>query len=152
MIRSYIITVTACAMICSVVLTISKSGSCKTILRLLCGIFLTVTIFSSSDMTLPSPAVFSDDFRYAGELSAAIGEELALDAVGAIIKERTEAYILDKASNLGLTLQVDVILSQNNIPETVWLNPEPYAEDKEILSQMIMTDLGIPKENQKWSG
>ena len=71
-----------------------------------------------------------------------------------IIKDKTEAYILDKAASLGVDLQVDVILSDTAPPLPVEVlligAASPYA--KAQLSTMIADELGIAKEAQRWTG
>ena len=69
-----------------------------------------------------------------------------------IIKAETEAYILDKASQLNVELSVEVTIDEENIPTAVTLSGEvsPYARRQ--LQEIIESDLGIAKENQRWTG
>ena len=80
--------------------------------------------------------------------------EMSTGAMIAIIKEETEAYILDKAASLGVTLSVEVMVEDGNVPRLsgVQLSGQvsPYARQQ--LSTWISNDLGISKENQKWIG
>ena len=85
-------------------------------------------------------------------MEAAMGENLARDSMADIIKEETEAYILDKAADLHANLRVEVAVGEDNLPAAVTISGEasPYARRQ--IQAMIANDLGISKENQKWIG
>ena len=154
-IRQYLLTVIAAAIICAVVNTIMENkGTLTAISKMLTGLFLAITVLS------PLVSVHLSDFSgYIQGLDAAAneavsrGEEMAQNATAAIIIEKTEAYILDKAASLELDIEVEVRLSSTNplTPETVYLKGSisPYA--KEQLRQYISNDLGIPGENLIWT-
>ena len=86
------------------------------------------------------------------EDAAAMGENLARDSMADIIKEETEAYILDKAADLHENLRVEVAVGEDNLPAAVTISggASPYARRQ--IQAMIANDLGISKENQKWIG
>ena len=154
-IRQYLLTIITAAIICAVVNTIMENkGTITAITKMLTGLFLTVAVVS------PLVSVQLSDFSgYVRGLDAAAneavsrGEEMAQNATAAIIIEKTEAYILDKAASLELNIEVEVRLSSTNplTPETVYLKGSisPYA--KECLRQYISNDLGIPGENLIWT-
>ena len=95
---------------------------------------------------------FSLGYMGDAEDAAAMGENLARDSMADIIKEETEAYILDKAADLHANLHVEVIVGEDNLPTAVTLSGEasPYARRQ--IQAIIANDLGISKENQKWIG
>ena len=70
-----------------------------------------------------------------------------------IIKTQTEAYILDKATRMGLEISVEVELNEDNgsIPCRSKITGvlSPYA--KEALGSYLEDNLGISKENQDWN-
>lgn len=76
------------------------------------------------------------------------------NAVAAIIKERTEAYILDKAAELGLDLGVRVTVSGNDppLPTSVELSGTASPYGKLQLEQWIHENLNIALEDQLWTG
>lgn len=88
----------------------------------------------------------AESFVEEGQLAASIEKSL-------IITQETESYILDKASSLGISVEVQVNLSDTDeqIPSSVILTGDasPYA--KQRLQQMIEEDLGISEENQLWT-
>ncbi len=151
----YILSVITAAILCGVVQTIAgKKGTTGSILALMAGIVMILTVLS------PWAKIRLSDFSLElGDISAqsdnmiASGEKAALDAYRAIIKERTEAYILNKADSFGAELQVSVSLKEGSqpIPEAVTIsgNISPYA--KRVLSDMIQKDLGIGLEEQIWT-
>lgn len=154
--KAYLISVTAASIICSVVNVLAgKKGTVSTILKLLTGLFLALTVIR------PVVSIsLSEAGNYLGALSvdanAAVstGKNMALEELGVIIKAETDAYILDKAASLGVDLEVDVILSDTAppLPAEVILTGavSPYAKAR--LSSLIEENVGIPKEAQQWSG
>ena len=90
----------------------------------------------------------------AADAVAAQGEKTAQEAMGTIIKEETEAYILDKAKALNPQVQVEVILDHSEIPvpHSVRIFGEPTREQREIMEEFLESELNIPKERQQWIG
>ena len=74
-------------------------------------------------------------------------------AMSGRIKAQTEAYILDKAAALEVTLLVEVEMSDEPIPVPCGVrlagDVSPHAKNK--LSGIITEDLGIEKERQQWT-
>lgn len=64
----------------------------------------------------------------------------------------TEAYILEKTKAMNVDLNVEVELSEDEVPMPAGVKligkVAPYA--KSVLSDMIERDLNIPKECQIW--
>ena len=149
----YIVSLTSAALLCSIILSLLKDGSAKGIVRLACGVFLTITAFSPMvDIQLPSLEDLFAAYHADSELAASYGEDMVMEARKEIIKEKVEAYLLDKAKGMGLSIQAEVLLDEEDIPCSVHIWPEPDIRNKEQLTQIITTDLGISKENLQWSG
>ena len=153
-IGSQILTVLCGAMIVSILGNFAD-GSTGKILKLLGGVFLSLTIMGSFlkldfDLLENLPVVYLD----AADAVSAQGEKTAQEAMGTIIKEETEAYILDKANALNAQIQVEVILDQSEIPvpHFVRIFGEPTREQREILEEFLESELNIPKERQQWIG
>ena len=70
--------------------------------------------------------------------------------MASIIAEQTEAYILDKAGELGLevTVRVETRTEGNGIP-VPW-SAELTGAQSEALASALETELGIPAERQVW--
>lgn len=121
--------------------------------KLICGLFLAYTVLSPiSRVDFSNLPDFSLGYMGDAEDAAAMGENLARDSMADIIKEETEAYILDKAADLHANLHVEVTVGEDNLPTAVTLSGEasPYARRQ--IQAIIANDLGIAKENQKWIG
>lgn len=70
-----------------------------------------------------------------------------------IIKVEAEAYILDKAAAMNVSLEVSVTVEGDPpVPAAAQLSGEvsPYA--KQQLEKILWEDLGISKEYLEWTG
>ncbi len=152
--REYMIKVTAAALICGVLNTLaSKLGSSGKLLRLMCGILMLLTVISPlTRIRLTDLPELGQGIIESGEAFATAGENSAREEMAAIIKEQTQAYILDKANSLGASLEVEVILTQDALPVPCGVRLRgaisPYGKGK--MQQILWQDLGIPTEEQIW--
>lgn len=78
------------------------------------------------------------------------GELESRNAIAASIKAQTEAYILDKAAELGASVQAEVSVNADLRPDGAVLtgNVSPYVKSR--LSALLETQLGIAKEALVW--
>ena len=151
--RQYVISVVAAAMLCGIVVRLFPNGSGKQVGKLICGLFLAYTVLSPiSRVDFSKLPDFSLRCMDDAEDAAAMGENLARDSMADIIKEETEAYILDKAEAYQAQITADVSLTPDGLPESVTYTGAPSDEIRQLLENMVTEDLGIPKENQRWSG
>lgn len=154
-IREYLLCITAAAIVCSITVGLmGKKGAYGALIKLLTGLFLTVTVISPwTKLDLADISAYTEGLSIDAGDAVAHGESVANEATAAIIKSQTEAYILDKAASMDLDIEVEVTLSSEAppVPATVSVTGEvsPYA--KERLRQCIANDLGIPEENQSWN-
>ena len=154
-IKDYLISIIAAAILCSLGISlIGKKSTYTVVVKLICSVIMIATIIS------PWNKVRFSDFTsfHIGlmeEADAAVfsGQTEAYEATAAIIKSKTEAYILDKASAMGLSIQVEVTVSDENLPAPAGIKifgaVSPYA--KQQLCSIISSDLGIPEDMQQWS-
>lgn len=153
-VAEYVLSITAAAFLCAIVKHIvDDTHSAGRIIKTVSGIFMAVTLLSPVvDFSFDSVDHLLDDFQASAESVTESGTEMAGDAMSDIIKQRTEAYILDEVERLGLHLQAEVILSDAMPPipigVTVTGQISPYY--KKILSQFISTNIGISGENLRW--
>ena len=153
-IRNYILSLLCVSVVCAILrcLIDEKSGSGK-IIKMLCGIVLAVTAVSPLIQVKISDLdnYFENISIHSRELTQR-GEDGSTREMATIISERTEAYILEKASAYDCSLNIEVILTEDTIPQPVAVDitgtVSPYVRSK--LMQIIETDLGIPKEKQQW--
>ena len=145
----------AAGLFTAAVLTLAPGGRLGKTLRLICALLLLGVLLS--------PLGRLDYGAYAEELSrqrhlgtdlSARGEEAALTLLGSVIREQTEAYILDKAAGLGLhglRVRVDLAYGEE-VPypwsAEVWLAEGPSGE--QALGEILEGQLGIPPRRQVW--
>lgn len=154
-IREYIIGIVAAAILCSLVIQLTKGNSTNAaIVKTACGIIMTMCVispliqFKLDTLSLPDLESFLE-----GEAYAAVGYETSIDKISEVIKQRSEAYVLEKASYFDCDLEVQVTLNGENPPMptgiTVIGNVSPVT--KQRLQSIIEKDLGIPMEWQIWN-
>ena len=154
-IRQYIFTVIAAALLCGVLSSIFHQGKSKDLLRILCGIFLAFTVLkpiTGADLSklLEESLFFESD----AEQTAALGENMAHQAMTELIKEKSQAYILDKAAELDASITAEVTVSEEETPKplSVVISGQVSPYNRKKLESILETDLGIAKENQVWTG
>lgn len=153
LIRSWLLGVTCAAMLLALAECLTPEGSVKRVCKLAGGVVLLLAAIG------PVAKLEEADFariteRYqnsAEEYRKALDEETEL-LYESIIAEKTAAYILDKAEELGMTCQVSVTVGWEPDgtarPAAVILHGIWTKEQKETLTQRIASDLGIPAEMQ----
>lgn len=151
--RAYLLSVTAAAVICGIVSRLlGKKGTPAALGNLMCGVFLTLAVMQPLSRfrgSLNIPMEFSSK----AEQAAALGQTEAKKAMASIIKEKSEAYILEKAARYQADLTVVVTVSDDEIPqpESVRLRGAVSPNIKALLQSIIAESLGIPKEKQVWT-
>lgn len=152
--KQYILTVVAAAVVCGLVLGLTgKRGTMGAVTKLLCGLFLSVTVISPFlGSELLDFSSYEDFWRTEADYHASYGVQTAAQSTREIIKDDCEAYILDKAISLGADIQVQITLSPDDPPVpqeiTVTGSASPYA--RQALKRIIKEDMGISEENQQW--
>ena len=149
----YVVTLTAAAMICGILLSLFSDGSVRSQLQLICGVFLTVTALAPmTRISLPDLTDFSQSYLWEGKSLAVAGENSAREELLGRIKQSTETYILDKAASMGAAIRPEVELDAEGNPVSVCLQGDCSAIQRQQLRAAITNDLGIPEEDQKWTG
>lgn len=150
--RAYMITVIAAATISTVIVKITdKQGSNASVIRALTGIFLAISIVSPVLKISFEPVTdLFDNVKAEADHITNNASDLKSEKE-AIIKKTLEAYILDKAGSLGLSVDVCLEVNDDLTPACVSLsgNASPYA--KRQLQAYITETLGIPREAQSWN-
>lgn len=154
-VRQYLLSLIASAIICAVATSIvGKKGALAPVVKLLAGLFIIYTALAPwAKLRLDGLLFYFNDLKLEGSVSASNGSDSAVQAAAAIIKNQTEAYILDKASSLGANIAVNVIMQGTTPPTPCYVEIKgtlsPYH--KQRLEQIIINELGIPKENLSWT-
>ena len=153
-IRAYLLAVVAAAMLTALVLALVPEGPVRRVCRLACGLVLilvTLSPLGTLDVTALSRALS----RLSIETDAAqTGVEVRSRAlICSIIKQKMEAYILDKAAGLGLTVTADVSVDDSGAypyPARVTITGSAGADARRALTESIERELAIPEERQEW--
>ena len=151
----YLLSLVAAATLCGIATSLlGDKGTLGTVIKFLAGIYMTLSIVAPwGQLQLGELADLKDQIAADSERVSLSGQNAAKDAMAQSIIANTQSYILDKAENLGVQLNVEVLLDDSAIPVPIGVrirgNISPY--NKEKLSTIIETDLGIPTEAQVWT-
>lgn len=154
-IREYILGIVAAAILCSIVLQLTKNKSANgTIIKTACGIVMTICIFSPllqfklDAFSLQDLNAFEKGEQYITE-----GYGTSMERIRQVIKQRSEAYILQEASYYDCALNISVTISDDDSPKPVGVSVQGNVSPaiKQKLQSIIERDLGIPMELQVWS-
>ena len=155
-VSGYIVRLTCAAMLCGIVNAIAvKKGAIGATVKLMTGIFMIFCLMSPwLNMQFADIGSYFGDIAAGADIMVATGEKDAQDALAAIIKSKTEAYILDKAKSFGAELNVEVTVDGSELPvpcaAIIKGSISPYG--KRQLSGIIADELGIALEDQLWTG
>lgn len=155
--ESWVRALAAAGLFTGAVLTLGPGGKLGKTLRLICALLLLGVLLS--------PLGRLDYAAYGEELSrqrllgldlSGRGESEALRLLGSIIREKTEAYILDKAAELEVpAVKASVTLVSGEevpFPWSAELWVEGPAEADPALAEVLEGELGIPRTRQVWHG
>lgn len=153
--RQYAVSVVSAALICGIVSRLSSGGASKEILRLLSGIFLAFAVLVPIARVDLGKLELPDFLEpYDASSISQEGVDTARKSMASLIQAHTEAYIVDKATALhaSLTAQVTVSDDEIPIPVAVRLTGAVSPHVRRQVEDFIQEDLGIARENQKWTG
>ncbi len=154
-VRNYVLRIVIAAIVCAIARSLIKEKTATgKMVNLISGILMAVTILAPiATISFKNITNFYENISIDADAFVSDGKNASQESIAEIIKSQTEAYILDKANNLGLQIAVEVELddSNNSIPCGVVISGavSPYA--KGTLGTYMQEELGIPKENQKWN-
>ena len=153
-VKAYIFSIIATSVIAGVLLSIIKEkSSYGYLIKILAGLFVAVTVVAPLvDFRLSDLVSQFEDFDQNNNLSIQSGITAYNNALAESIIERTEAYILEKASSYGAAITAKVIVNSETqpIPTAVELSGDISPYNKLRITQILVNDLGIPEEAQTW--
>ena len=150
--KTYLIGFAAAALCVTVLSSLLQKGALRQVFLLAGGVFLTVQVLS--------PLVKGELERFSQYLA---GMELRQDAMesgiavdnreimAAIMKEKTEAYILDKAAALGAEVEAEVEVLQGEhypYPHRCVIRGVLSADQQRELCKELALSLASPEERQ----
>lgn len=147
----YILSVTAAALITSLLCCIPETKPLIMSTRLLCGLLLALTVLRPIG-SFDIQGAIRDTFRgeaQLGEKYRDAGSKIAADAIEDIILETTQTYIVDKATQLGADISAEVTL-KDGVPIAVTVSGAVSPGIRRQLETFLEQDFGITKEHQQW--
>lgn len=152
-VRGYILRVVTAAMITGVLFSLSHSSRFCPVLRFVCGTFLCGVVLQPLSGGIPEITLnWTENVTQKAAELAQEGSRAAQSAMEDIITEELEAYILDKAASLDTSVEVEVQLNGDQLPKSVRVKGDVSASARKALEKLLEEELGIPKENQAWTG
>ncbi|MFI3312591.1 MAG: hypothetical protein R3Y62_01760 [Eubacteriales bacterium] len=146
--RSYLLSIVAVSLFSTILLSLVPSSGIHRTLKFLCGLLLLlVTISPVVELELEPLQVETVEIP---AVQTASDQE---DLVAELIKSQVEAYIWDKANQLGCQVEVEVEMGQTDTyayPEKVVISGEFTEVDQDILSVDFENNLAIPIQKQEW--
>ena len=151
--REYVIRVVAAALISGVVIRLTEGIGSGEIVRMLCGLFMTLILLQ--------PIIGRRELQWEFMLPQIRrqAEENVLEGVAAaekirqeFIMRQAETYISNRAAEMDTEIQAEIMLGEDNLPESVVLTGAVSPLNKSRLTQIIASELGIPRERQEWIG
>ena len=151
--REYVIRVVAAALISGVVIRLTEGIGSGEIIRMLCGLFMTLILLQ--------PIIGRRELQWEFMLPQIRrqAEENVLEGVAAaekirqeFIMRQAETYISNRAAEMDTEIQAEIMLGEDNLPESVVLTGAVSPLNKSRLTQIIASELGIPRERQEWLG
>ena len=123
-------------------------------IRLLVGIFLSITIISPLyKLEIPDLDIYKSSLDIEAQKIVGEGESLYEAQRRSIISQQLEAYILNKATAMGLRLEIEVMLTEDDIPlpEEVHIKGDASPYLKSQLTNTISNDLNIAEDKIQWN-
>ena len=152
--EAYLIRLTAAAILGAVVQRLAPKGGAGRAARLGAGLLVLITAFGPvAELDTLAAAENLARSAYSDPLTTEELSKAGNTLLSSLISQQAEAYILDKAREAGLELQVQVETQDQEgypVPWRVTLEGSVSAKDQEALAAVIARDLGIPEERQEW--
>lgn len=152
--REYLLSLCAACLLVTVIMSVLRQGTAQRLAGIAGGLVIILTAISpllKIDPDTMTRAVWKLNMDTEAACSGVeIGSRALLKQV---ITEKCESYILDKARNLGMQIQVEVTLCDAEdypYPEKVILRGSWSVLERNRLSEYISEDLGVPAERQEW--
>lgn len=153
----WIRSIAATALIASIAIALTPKGKVQRVLKVICGLLLIIVIISPlTGEATKNISLDLAEYRSKADDIASLAEKKDMNLSRGIIEREFEEYILDKASEIGVFLEsVDVTANWSEnaywYPSEVTLVGELTTGDRNRISIIIESELGIPEDRQNWS-
>ena len=149
----YVTRIVAAALLCGIIVSLTKRSSSGNIVRMLCGVFMTIVLIQPiAGANVSVWESILPDITGDAEAVASEGAAAAEDIRREYIKQRVEAYISNRAETIGAEIQASVSLGEDCVPVSVRITGKISPLNRSRLAQVIVSELGIPREQQEWIG
>ena len=149
--KQSILTFLVCSLTCGILSQIVSDTSKRKLFQFIFGTLLVVTVLSGlARIDLSDFQLISAGNRNPADAYIAEGKEAASEMQRKRITTDCEAYILDKAKELGAEVTAKVSLDELLVPVFVEITCQSNKDLQPELQKILTMDLGIPKENQQW--
>ena len=147
----YLLQIVAVAILCGILGSLCEKSSNMPVIRLILGTVMVISVLqpvlklSIQDITMDYHEMAIMGNGYVTE-----GQDQAKAAAAVIISDRINAYIENKAAQLGAEVSASIYM-KDGIPESVTIAGDipPYVRSQ--LSAWIASEIGIVKEEQRWN-
>ena len=148
----YLLSLVTCCLCCGILQQMISDTKVKTPIRMICTVMILLSLVSPlTEIDLHTALKPPELSRSQGKLYIEEGTRIAQEATAARIEAVCRAYILEKAAALGCGLdEVSIALNEELLPASAGLRGRGKSGAREQLQEILMKDLGIPKEQQAW--
>ncbi len=146
--RQWLLGVVACALLTGAAEQLSPEGMGRRLIHFTGGLLLIAAMLRPlAQLELPEAYGFAGSYREAvARLELELGDARERELRRGIAEE-LEAYIEDKAGQLGADVRAEVAMGEDGVlPERATL----HGTYSEPLSALLASELGIAKEKQIW--
>lgn len=154
-IRQYILGIVAASVLCSIIIRLVNAKTANaTLIKTICSIALTICIISPLvGFDLLDTVKYDINDYLDGETYATDSFSTTQKQIQTVIKERTQAYVLEKAKSYDCDLHIDITISKEAPykPISAHASGQISPAVKQKLQQIMEADLGIPRERQLWN-
>lgn len=152
--RAYLLSVTAAAILASLIRSLAPSGSGGRGARMGAGLLVILSVMLPLGEIDPLGAAKELLRTHDSDpLQTDFIEQTNRQLLSELISGEAEAYILDKAMAVGFSPSVTVttkVFDRYPEPWQAEITGQFTASQEHILKRMIVTELGIPEERQVW--
>jgi len=150
-VRSWLLGIVLTSLAGGLARQLAPQGKEQAMVRLVSGLLLALAILRPlAGDGWDGLEIAAGSFTLQSQEQAEVYRKNQQDALSAIIAEKTEAYILDKANQLGLdcTVQISVAAGESGIPLPV--SATIRGAYSPALAECMEEEVGIPAQKQIW--
>lgn len=154
-VRTYLLSIIAAVFLGTLCGAFFPKGNLKKLMQFVCGLLLVIVLvrpYASLDYSVFSQAI-AKAFMQSQQTKSRVAVKNR-ELVAEIIKQNTEAYILDKAHQNDMQITAEVIMDGFDTypyPSAVIIIGRFTAAQQAALCSLISRELGIPSDRQEWN-